>query len=158
MCIVSRSNNYIFFHIPKCGGTSISGATSTSYTPSSVSAGTTYYYCVINASGNGCTTATTNAVAVTIVANPSISMQPTAITECLGGTAALSLTATGGTPSLSYQWYSNASNSNSGGTSISGATSSSYTPASTVAGTTYYYCIVSASGNGCSATTSGLAR
>jgi hypothetical protein len=24
MCIVSRSNNYIFFHIPKCGGTSIS--------------------------------------------------------------------------------------------------------------------------------------
>jgi hypothetical protein len=24
MCIVSRKNNYIFFHIPKCGGTSIS--------------------------------------------------------------------------------------------------------------------------------------
>jgi hypothetical protein len=24
MCIVSRRNNYIFFHIPKCGGTSIS--------------------------------------------------------------------------------------------------------------------------------------
>ena len=24
MCIVSRLNNYIFFHIPKCGGTSIS--------------------------------------------------------------------------------------------------------------------------------------
>jgi hypothetical protein len=24
MCIVSRSSNYIFFHIPKCGGTSVS--------------------------------------------------------------------------------------------------------------------------------------
>ena len=24
MCIVSRLNNYIFFHIPKCGGTSVS--------------------------------------------------------------------------------------------------------------------------------------
>jgi hypothetical protein len=24
MCIVSRKNNYIFFHIPKCGGTSVS--------------------------------------------------------------------------------------------------------------------------------------
>jgi hypothetical protein len=23
MCVVSRNNNYIFFHIPKCGGTSI---------------------------------------------------------------------------------------------------------------------------------------
>ena len=136
------------------GGTIISGATSSTYTPSSTSAGTTYYYCIVSASGNGCTATTTNAVAVVVVADPAITVQPTAITQCIGGTSALSLTATGGTPSLTYQWYSNASNANSGGTIISGATSSSYTPPSTSAGTTYYYCIVSASGDGCASTTS----
>ncbi|MFX8620576.1 hypothetical protein ABTM24_20455, partial [Acinetobacter baumannii] len=43
---------------------------------------------------------------------------------------------------LTYQWYSNSTASNSGGTLISGATSASYTPSNTLAGTTYYYCIV----------------
>jgi len=136
------------------GGTSITGATSSSYTPASTSAGTYYYYCVVSASGNGCTTITSNAVTVTIFADPSISTQPVNITECVGGTTALSISATGGTPSLTYQWYSNTSLSNSGGTSITGATSSTYTPASTTAGAYYYYCVVSASGTGCSSATS----
>jgi len=55
----------------------------------------------------------------------------------------------------SYQWYSNANNSNSGGTIITGATSTSYTPPTTMAGTIYYYCIVT---NGCNSfTTSSTA-
>ena len=138
------------------GGSIISGATSSSYTPPSLSAGTIYYYCIVSATGNGCTSTTTNAVAVVNIVDPSISSQPTAITECIGGTTALSITASGGTPGLTYQWYSNASNSNSGGISIGGATSSSYTPPSTSAGTTYYYCVVSASGNGCASVTSSV--
>ncbi|MCL2083228.1 MAG: Ig-like domain-containing protein [Oscillospiraceae bacterium] len=44
--------------------------------------------------------------------------------------------------SLSYQWYSNTKNRNSGGKSISGATGSSYTVPSKKAGTMYYYCVV----------------
>lgn len=44
--------------------------------------------------------------------------------------------------SLSYQWYKNTSNAATGGTAITGATAASYTPATTVAGTTYYYCVV----------------
>ena len=48
-----------------------------------------------------------------------------------------------GTGTLSYQWYSNTANSNTGGTSISGATSSTYTPVTTAAGTLYYYVVVS---------------
>jgi|GEM_PF-3376959 len=49
----------------------------------------------------------------------------------------------GGT--LSYQWYSNTANSNSGGTEIDDATGTSYTVpdgTGTNAGTHYYYCVV----------------
>ncbi len=48
---------------------------------------------------------------------------------------------------ISYQWYSNTTNSNTNGTPINGATSASYKPVVTTAGTTYYYCVVSAGGN-----------
>jgi hypothetical protein len=51
------------------------------------------------------------------------------------------------TPSgtLSYQWYSNTTNSNTGGTPISGATSNSFAiPARLTVGTYYYYCVVNA--------------
>lgn len=43
----------------------------------------------------------------------------------------------------SYQWYSNTTASNTGGTAIAGATSASYTPDTSVVGTTYYYVVVS---------------
>ncbi|MBQ8064116.1 MAG: chitobiase/beta-hexosaminidase C-terminal domain-containing protein [Prevotella sp.] len=43
---------------------------------------------------------------------------------------------------LTYQWYSNTSASNEGGTEISEATSASYTPSTATAGTYYYYCVV----------------
>jgi hypothetical protein len=82
--------------------------------------------------------------------NASISSQPSsaAVTYCNGTTAtALSVTAaTAGGSSYSYQWYSNAANSNSGGTLIANATSASYTPPTTSNGTTYYYCVVSGCG------------
>ena len=42
----------------------------------------------------------------------------------------------------SYQWYKNTSKSTSGATSISGATSSTYSPNEASAGTYYYYCTV----------------
>ena len=136
------------------GGTSIGSATSSSYTVPSSSAGTTYYYVVVSASGSGCTSATSSAVAGNIIADPTIGTQPLAVTECIGGTDAMSVSASDGTPSLSYQWYSNGSSSNSGGTSIGSATSSSYTVPSSSAGTTYYYVVVSASGSGCTSATS----
>lgn len=44
---------------------------------------------------------------------------------------------------LTYQWYSNTTASNSGGTPISGANSNSFTPPSTTTGITYYYVQVS---------------
>ena len=48
---------------------------------------------------------------------------------------------------LSYQWYSNSSNTTEGAVAIDGATATSYTPSTTAVGTPYYYCVVSESGN-----------
>lgn len=77
---------------------------------------------------------------------PTISVQPAtaAQTVCVNsGLTALSLTAAAGSGTISsYQWYSNATASNSGGTAIAGANAASYTPSSASAGSNYYYCIV----------------
>ncbi|MBS1594807.1 MAG: T9SS type A sorting domain-containing protein [Bacteroidetes bacterium] len=81
--------------------------------------------------------------AITIVAAPSISAQPStsAQTVCAGtafSPASVSVTASN---AVGYQWYVNTANNNTTGTLITGATGSSYTLPATV-GTYYYYCIV----------------
>jgi uncharacterized repeat protein (TIGR02543 family) len=75
---------------------------------------------------------------------PSIGTQPAGATVT-AGTANLSLNVTAAvydSGTLSYQWYSNATNSASGWTEIPGATQSSYTAPTTAPGTTYYYVVV----------------
>ena len=129
------------------GGTSVgtaNGGQTASYTPPTNVAGTKYYYVIVTASTCG-STATSNAVAVTITAPPAITTQPSSATQilCQGSAASLSVVATG--TNLTYQWYSNTANSNSGGTSAgsaNGGQTSTYTP-TVVPGTTYYYVIVS---------------
>ncbi len=107
---------------------------------------TTTYYLRAEGTTSPCsgTVAAAGNVTVTVNTPPSITAQPeTAVqTVCQNSTAtALSITATG--TGLSYQWYKNTTASNTGGTLITGATSSDYTPVTSVAGTLYYYCIVS---------------
>jgi len=142
-------------------GTIIPGATSASYQPPSILAGTTYYYCIISFATGGCSNINSNTALVTVQPDPTISTQPMpAQSLCVGGTlpAALSVSYTGGTGTASYQWYSNTTASTTGGTPISGATSQTYMPPAYVtAGNYYYYVIVSLSGDGCGSTTSNLA-
>ena len=91
---------------------------------------------------NACGSGTAQTLAVTVVAGPAITVQPSTTPQNLcqnGSVSGFSVSATGGT---SYQWYSNTSNSNSGGTLLAGATSASYTPLTTAIGTLYYYCVV----------------
>ena len=82
---------------------------------------------------------------VAVVTGPVINTQPstTAQSVCLNAaTTALSVSASSPNGSaITYQWYSNTSASNTGGTAIGGATSSSYTPPNNVVGTKYYYVI-----------------
>ena len=92
-----------------------------------------------------------NCTAPTIGTSPSTSGE----TVCQGGSAtALSIAASGGSGTIAYQWYSNSSASTSGATAVSGATSNTYTPSTTAAGTKYYYCVATC-GSTCS-TTSGF--
>lgn len=129
--------------------------TSSTYTATGLTQTTLYRVAVQNGI---CSEAYSVPATVTIVADPAITVQPTAsTTECIGGTAQLSVTATDGTPSLTYQWYTNASNNNTSGTLIPGATASTYIPSTASAGTVYYYVYVAASGSGCGNATSDVA-
>ena len=135
-------------------GTTPNGtSTATPSSSQSVSASNTYYF--RTQSAGGCWSAQASAAVtintLAITAQPSTTVQ----NKCQGVAAtALSVTASASTGTLSYQWYSNSTSSNTGGTLIPGATSASYTPATALAnvGTTYYYCVVSVSSGACSAT------
>ena len=75
--------------------TAIVGATSSSYTPPSTAAGTTYYRVVISNAGNGRGSVTSNPATVIINNDISITTQPADITECIGGTTQLRVVAPG---------------------------------------------------------------
>ena len=107
-------------------GTAISGATSNTYT-ASVSGS---YYCVVK--DNSGQSISTNTASVTIASAINITSQTQNYPVLSSnGTASLSVTASGGYGTLTYQWYK-------GGALIDGATKSTYT--ATSEGT--YYCTV----------------
>jgi hypothetical protein len=123
-------------------GTSIPGATSAAYTPPSSTIGTNYYYVIVS-SDCGASVTSTISGAFTVDPITSITTQPSTADqlECFGdGFNPISVSANGA--NLTYQWYTNSSNSNSGGISVSGANSATFTPPSSIEGTAYYYVIV----------------
>ncbi len=128
--VLSASTGTGYTYIWKRNGTTISGATSSSYTASTAGS-----YTVV-VSNSGCT-ATSTATTVTTTAAPAATITAGGATGfCTGGSVLLSAsTGTGYT----YVWKRN-------GTTISGATSSSYT--ATTAGS---YTVTTTSG-GCSTT------
>jgi len=137
------------------GGTAIAGATNAFYAPAAfTTAGTYYYYATITLSGNGCGNTTSSTAEVIVVADPIIVSQALATqTLCQSSTPTdLTISVSGGIGTISYQWYSNTTNSTIGGALITGAINNTYTPISTTVGTQYYYCVVTQSGVGCNVT------
>ncbi len=103
------------------GYSAISGATSTTLNLSDVGNGDEGNYRLVIE--GVCFDDTTDEVSLTVQDSITITSQPSSTTVCEGDDATFSVTATGEAP-ISYQWYTNAGGSWS---SISGATSSSYT-------------------------------
>ncbi len=94
-----------------------------------------------------CVSTTQSSINVTAVPS-SVTVTPATQTVAYNAIPTnLTGSATGAT---SYQWYSNTTNSNTGGTLIPGTTSTTYTPPTNVAGTQYYY-IIAGNAAGCSA-------
>ena len=81
------------------------------------------------------------------VKSPTISAQPQPLSLASGESGTLTVSAATLDGTLQFQWYSNAANSNLGGTAIEGATEATYTPEE-ITGTTYYYVAVSSVVNG----------
>ncbi len=134
----------------KKNGIDIAGATAATYTITNVQASdiATYTVVVTNTSGS--------VVSNSVYLNTIIAVQPVSVATCLNSGTSLSFTANGA--SLTYQWYSNTVNSNSGGALIPGATANTYSPPVNAAGTTYYYAVITNSGQGCAgATTNAVA-
>ncbi len=154
------------------GGTLIPSETAASYTPLTATVGTTYYYVVItntNNSVNGTktATATSNVAEITVTAPvitdavaPNISGQPAVSASYTKDATAAALTVTATAPdggTLSHQWYSNTTNSTSGGTLIPSETAPSYTPSTATVGTTYYYVEITNTNNSVSGTKTATA-
>ena len=124
-------------------GTPIGGATAASYTTpaeSTADDGALFAVTVSNTAGSVLSRAAKLSVAPSLVA-PAITAQPASQTITSGQTATFSVTASGTAP-LTYQWQAN-------GTTIPGATASSYTtPAETTAanGTLFSVVVTNAAG------------
>jgi len=93
---------------------------------------------------------------VTVNADPEIIAQPTNKDACVGDGILLGVEASGGSGSYSYQWMES-DTENGTFANISGATSSTFSPASDTDYTKYYKVVVKNSDNDCSVT-SDVAR
>ena len=138
------------------GGAAINLATSATYTPPSTTTGTIYYYVIVKGVCPNSNTVTSNTSAVTVSNTASISVQPISTQNvCVNAAStALSVTAIGST--VTYKWYSNATNNNTSGDVISGATAATYTPSTATVGTTYYYVTVVGTCNTVTSSTSAV--
>ena len=142
-------------------GTVITGATSVTFIPPTDTVGTTYYYVVITFSSGGCNEIVSDTAEIEVANTTQVDTQPLDTQSiCFGGTAEeLSILVSGGAGVTSYQWFINTTNTNTGGTVIAGATTSTYTPpVFTSTGTFYYYVEVSYVASGCAGLTSAVSE
>lgn len=121
-------------------------------TPKAIGSGEIHM--AVDTNGDGVATSTDLTINVSVYGINSVSTPTSAVYDTSGSTpspalTALSVSATHSSgASMSYQWYKNTVNSNTGGTAISGATSNelatSKISTSEAEDASFYYCVVSA--------------
>ena len=85
---------------------------------------------------------------LTNAAVPNITTQPQNSTVTTNNTVTLSVTAEiSDRGTLTYQWFQNTSNRNSGGTAVQGATGRTFTPPTAQNGIMYYYAVITNTNN-----------
>ena len=120
-------------------GTLISGATSSTYDPPTATVGVFFYYVVISFD-DACDDISSEIAIVTIAPEPSVEVNNPHQLICIEETPSdFEITLTGGVGGPTYQWFSNITDSNTGGTLISGATASTYNPGVLSSISNYYY-------------------
>jgi fibronectin type 3 domain-containing protein len=129
------------------GWTDIAAATSTAYTPNSVTTGTFYYRVVVSAAGVDCGTVNSNPVTVVIAPDPEVQVTVPTTTVCTDGRVILTANPTGGTGTCTVQWQSKLDTSSTWN-DVPGATGNTY-QTSNLKATSNYRAVMSCSGNGC---------
>ena len=138
-------------------GSPISGETLDTYSPSTDTVGTFYYYVIVSQAESGCSV-TSIISELKVNEAPEFTKQPTSSEICLDGTATLlEVEYKNGTGTPTYQWFTNNTNLNSGGTAIAGETSNTYIPPTNKEGEIFYYAVISFSSGGCSEIVSNTA-
>ncbi len=129
----------------------IAGATATTYAPTNLTT-TTSFRALYICTGTLCPQDTSNAITVTVVPDPSVSVTIVDPTICVGGTSILTATVANGTGTATYQWQYL---SGSTWTNVpSSGTSSTYTTTGTTVGTVMYRVNITQTGNDCNAVSS----
>ncbi|MEI8084935.1 MAG: PKD domain-containing protein [Paludibacter sp.] len=142
----------------------IVGETTDTYIAPTNEIGTIFYFCTVSLPTGLCNSISSEIASVSINEAPVINAesQPQKLQNlCVGGTISIPLKVKyiGGSGIPYYQWYSNVSNSNSGGKLIVGAKDSIFTPpVFNSVGHYFYYVTVTLSGHTCGSTISDVAE
>lgn len=121
---------------------------SNSFTPPTDSIGTFYYFCevryITDTDGSLNCSTLSDISTITVIENATVDVQPLETqTTCLNAIpTTLSVSTVNGVGNPAYQWFSNTSATNSGGTLIPNANQNAYVPPTDTVGTLYYYCVV----------------
>ena len=113
-------------------------------------AGTTYYRVLVNAANSGCGQAVSDNATAIITADLVVTTQPTNVNECVGGTDQMTVTVSGGSGTISYQWQSSTDGSMAG--PMQQEQEQQQLPIHHQVqqpGTTYYRVLINAANSGC---------
>jgi len=135
-------------------GTAIAGANNMAFKPSVFSQkGDYYYYAVITLNASECGMAISNIAHVQVVDDPVITNHVN-LTQSVCKNATLKslvVNAQGGVGEVFYKWFVTTDTLKTAWKEVSSANSSTFVPASDVAGEFFYYCEASQLAHGCSA-------